>query len=296
MIQAKQTSTGKVFKTESVRTGDFTLSRLPAGSYELVAPITGFKFDSYSKKDIHVQAGRTVKNDIRLQWFDLGTLGDDQYLAIHNRNAALKLTGPVPRVADGKPDLSGVWNAANDVNPEEAQPLPWVGPIMEERAKNGFKDLPGGDCLPDIVPAAPLLYKIIQTPKLLIQLFEQDPHYRQIFIDGRPHPKDADPTWMGHSTGKWEGDTFVIDTVGFNDKGWLPNFMPHTEKLHVVERYRRVDFGHLNIDMTFDDPGTLVKPWRMHVVWELSPKEEILEYICTENNKFRESVGPKDSK
>jgi hypothetical protein len=88
----------------------------------------------------------------------------------------------------------------------------------------------------------------------------------------------------------------VIDTVGFNDKGWLPNFMPHTEKLHVVERYRRVDFGHLNIDMTFDDPGTLVKPWRMHVVWELSPKEEILEYICTENNKFRESVGPKDSK
>jgi hypothetical protein len=128
---------------------------------------------------------------------------------------------------------------------------------------------------------------------MLVHLMEQDPHYRQVFLDGRPHPKDPDPTWMGHSIGKWEGDTLVIDTIGYNDRGWLSNNMPHTDKLHVVERYRRPDFGHLNIDITFEDPGLLTKPWHMHVVWELTPQEENLEYICTENNKFRENVGSK---
>jgi hypothetical protein len=98
---------------------------------------------------------------------------------------------------------------------------------------------------------------------------------------------------MGHSIGKWEGDTLVIDTIGYNDKGWLSNNMPHTDKLHVVERYRRPDLGHLNIDITFEDPGTFVKPWHMHVVWELTPQEEVLEYVCTENNRFRENVGSK---
>jgi hypothetical protein len=114
-----------------------------------------------------------------------------------------------------------------------------------------------------------------------------------VFLDGRAHPKDPDPTWMGHSIGKWEKDTLVIDTAGLNDKSWLLQgvWLPHTEMLHIVERYRRPDLAHLNIDLTLEDPGTFTKPVQRHLVWELSPGEEILENVCNENNKFEQNSG-----
>jgi hypothetical protein len=111
----------------------------------------------------------------------------------------------------------------------------------------------------------------------------------------RDHPKDLDPTWMGHSIGRWEKDTLVIDTVGLNDKSWLlpGTWLPHTEMLHIVSRYRRPDLGHLKIDVTLEDPGTFTKPVERHVTWQLAGDEDLLESICNENNQFPEYAGLK---
>ncbi len=289
-VQAKNAA-GKIFTGATSRAGGYTIPRLPPGLYEIIVPTVGFKFDSYSKKDIAVQANQTVHFDIPLPWGNQGVLGDDDYLVLHNRYSNLK--GPAPRTADRKPDFSGVWIGTQETGPEKPATLAWVGPVMDERVKNNFRDMPSADCLPnEIVPSSPIVYKVLQTRGLLVHLFEGVPGYRQVYLDGRPHPKDPDPMWMGHSVGTWEGDTLVIDTVGFNDKSWLPNNMPHTDKLHVVERYRRPDLAHLNIDITFEDPGTFSKPWHMRVVWELAPREDVTEYVC-ENNRYRQLAGPK---
>jgi hypothetical protein len=291
-IKAKHTTSGVIYQADTSRTGTYTISNLPAGTYELSVPQIGFTFDTYVKKDLTVQAGQTLRADIRLEWSgNLGTVGDDTFLTIRNRYAALK--GPAPRTAAGKPDFSGMWNGTSDLGPEESAALPWAAEIKKQRVANHFKDAPSGGCLPgEIFPSSPLLYQFVQTPTLLIQLFEDAPSHRLVFMDGRAHPKDLDPSWHGHSIGKWEGDTLVIDTVALNDKSWLPDGLPHTEALHVIERYRRPDLAHLNIDITLEDPGTLTKPWQMHTTWTLAPREELIEYVCVENNQYKEfAVG-----
>jgi hypothetical protein len=127
--------------------------------------------------------------------------------------------------------------------------------------------------------------KFIQSPTTIVILIEDVFSYRQIHLDGRPHPKDADPIWMGHSIGHFEGDTLVVDTTNFNDKSWSPSRRPHTEKLHLIERFRRTDFGHLEIETTIDDPGSYKEPWKFKRISNLLPNEEIGEYICAENNQ-----------
>jgi hypothetical protein len=131
-----------------------------------------------------------------------------------------------------------------------------------------------------------LPYRIVQTPNILVIVYEGDLP-RQIHLDGRPHPKDWDSTYVGHSVGRWEGDELVVDTVGFNDKTWIDIAgHPLTDKLHVTERYRRPDLGHLEIQITIEDPGAYKKAWTMRKTSELAPNsEEIGQYICTENNQ-----------
>jgi hypothetical protein len=130
-------------------------------------------------------------------------------------------------------------------------------------------------------------YKLVQTPTLLVMLFEDDiPSHRQVFLDGRGHPKDPNPMWMGHSIGHWEGDTLVIDTVGFDNRSWLDNVgHSHTEMMHVIERFRRTDLGHLEIEFTIDDPGAYAKPWKIMRASELDAGDDIGEYVCNENEK-----------
>jgi hypothetical protein len=115
-------------------------------------------------------------------------------------------------------------------------------------------------------------------------MFEDVIGYRQVFLDGRAHPKDADPSWMGHSSGHWDGDTLAIDTIGFNDRSWLVLY-PHTEKLHITESYRRPDLGHLQVQITIEDPETFTRPWRIKNEWVLAPNEDVQEYVCNENNR-----------
>src|SRR6516165_8853585 len=211
-------------------------------------------------------------------------------------------TGPTPRTKDGKPDLSGVWrperhfiyNISSALKPGEVLPLqPWAAELTNKRVS---KDDPEANCLPTGVPrVAPYPWKIVQTPTLIAFLFEGNIHsYRQIFLDGSPHPKDLDPTWYGDSRGHWEGDTLVVDTIGFNDKFWF-DFAghPHTEKLHTVERYTRTDLGTLVDEVTIDDPGAYEKPFTIVGRNRLDPKGEIMEYICQENNQDPSHiVGP----
>ncbi|HYX81044.1 MAG TPA: hypothetical protein VE714_01550, partial [Gemmatimonadales bacterium] len=210
-------------------------------------------------------------------------------------------SGPVSRLPNGKPDLSGVWSGGGPVGDladglakgETIPLLPEAKKLMETRQA---KDDPEANCLPTGIPRiAPYPWRIVQTPTHIFFLFEGNIHsYRQIFVDGRPHPDDPDPTWYGHSIGHWEGDTLVVDTVGFNDKFWFDfRGHPHTEKLHTVERYTRTTLGLLENKVTIDDPGAYSRPFTVTFTARLRPNEELMEYICQENNQdVKHLVGP----
>ena len=196
--------------------------------------------------------------------------------------------GPTPRFADGKVDFNGVYEPANFSNYGGALPLqPWAQKVYDDRRASLSKDDPEGNCLPAGVPRiSPFPQKFVQTKDLLVILDEGNVHsYRQIFMDGRGHGKGLDNLWMGHSTGKWEGDTLVVDTVGFNDKTWLNGQgLPHTNQLHVIEKYTRPDLGHVNVEITLDDPGALTKPHTFTRQFIYHDNWELLEYVCNEFN------------
>jgi len=212
---------------------------------------------------------------------------------------------PAPRASDGKPDLNGLWgpdrnfiyDVVSTLKKGEVLPLqPWAEKVTRERMSNAD---PEASCLPAGVPRmAPYPWKIVQQPKLMVFLFEGNIHtYRQIFMDGRGHPDDPDPTWYGHSIGKWEGDTLVVDSIGFNDKFWF-DFAghPHTEKLHITERFRRPDYSHLDFEVVIDDPGAYTKPFTMYGHSPLVENSEIIEYICNENNQDVGHIVGKDTR
>jgi hypothetical protein len=202
------------------------------------------------------------------------------------RKAPPPPSGPAPHIPDGTADLSGVWVLSGSTNlPGEPSYQPWAQKLYEERKANKGKDDPSAYCLPNgLVRVTPFPYKIVQTPKMVVLLSEGNTHsYRRFFLDGRGHPKDVndDPSWTGDSTGKWEQDTLVVDTVGANDKTWLdPTGKPHSEALHVTERYRRPDLGHLEIQYTLDDPKAFTKPYTFRRVFTLAPAWELQEYVC----------------
>ena len=211
--------------------------------------------------------------------------------------------GPAPRTPEGRVDLSGIWGADRnfifDIHDalkkgEELPIQPWAEKLARERMS---KDDPEAHCLPTGVPRqAPYPWRILQTPTHVFFLFEGNIHsYRQIFLDGRKHPDDPDPTWYGHSIGRWEGDSLIVDTVGFNDRFWF-DFAghPHTQQMHVVERYRRSDFDHLDYEITIDDPGAYTRPFVLEGHSTYQHGDELIEYICNENNKDLEHIVGKD--
>ena len=208
------------------------------------------------------------------------------------------LTAPAPKAADGKPDLSGLWRlgieigyAANitaDLAPSEIQPF--AKALSRTRLEDFGKDDPE---ITGCLPGGPRhithggLSKIIQTPTLIAILFE-DLSYRQIFLDGRQLPRDPNPTWMGYSVGHWAGDTLVVESAGFNDRTWL-DFAghPHSEALRMTERFHRRDVGHLDLQVTLDDPSVYAKPLTLPAGGSLAVDTDLLEYVCAENEKDR---------
>jgi len=285
-ILAKNAATGAIYKATSKATGEYTLDGLPPGAYELSARAASMK--PFVRQDIAIRSGQPARVDITLQddGASLGTLGSG---GLVQGGRPAPPAGPTPRMPDGKPDLSGFWVRIDpSAEAEPAQLLPWAEVVVKERIANDRRDSPNARCLPSGPLQTAAQGKFVQTPTLLVILQEFLGGTRQVFLDGRSHPKDLDPTWIGHSIGRWEGDTLVIDTVGFNDKSWLStvaNPYPHTEMLHVVERYRRRNLGHLELEMTMEDPGTFKKPWTVKREANLDPTDEIMEYICNENEK-----------
>ncbi len=251
ILQARNAATKAVLSATSSPKGEYALSQLPPGAYDLSINMPCCQWGSFDRKSVTLRAGESLHLDIHLPWGpNLGTAADDPILLLNEfRDRAAVPTGPAPRTREGKPDLSGM----------NASPITRAFP-----------------------------YKFVQTPTLIVAIHESDtPGVRQIFLDGRGHPADLNPTWQGHSIGRWDRDTLVIDTTGYNDRGWLSlSGIPHTEKLHTVERIRRPDYGHIEVEITMEDPGAFTGPWkRTFTATRAPPDEEIIEFVCNENNR-----------
>ena len=256
------------------------------------------------------------------QWLNYPTPGTPR-----TRDGKPNLTAPAPRAAHGKPDLSGVWqveptppeemkrvigdlsadsalgdyssafskyviNILLDFKPEDSPLRPEFVGIVRQRAK---QESPLVHCLPIGIPADDLLpgpFKIIQAPGLTLIRNEYENTFRQIYTDGRKAPADPEPLWLGYSVGRWERDTFIVDTVGFNDRSWLDGMgHPHSEALRVVERFHRRDFGHLDVEVTIDDPKVYTKAFSVKFTELLQPDSDVTEYFCAENERDNSHIA-----
>jgi hypothetical protein len=240
------------------------------------------------------------------------------------RDGKPNLSAPAPRASNGKPDLSGVWeaqasepgevrrvlrdpnlvdpaidlqtaskyfmNILADFKPEQEPIRPEGAAVLRRRMQTLGTESPTSHCLPGGVPFSTLItpFKMIQTPVEIVVLPEDNNPPRQIYTDGRKLPTDPAPSWMGYSVGKWQGDTLVVDTIGVTDRSWLDALgHPRSESMHIVERFRRTDFGHMEIEMTFDDSKMYTRPFTVKVPLRLMPDTDILESVCAENEKDR---------
>jgi hypothetical protein len=244
------------------------------------------------------------------------------------------LTAPPPRTADGKPDLSGVWQymrppAAPGTTPPPTPPptpgqapdiiplavrqsqfwnlgaafkdglpfQPWAAELHRQRVASNSKDNPDAHCLPlglMQLHTHGQPRKMIQAPGVIVILYEANSGVRQIFTDGRPLPKNPEPWWFGYSSGKWDGDTLAVETVGLRDLGWLDvEGSPITESGRILERFRRVDYGHLEIEVNIDDPKAYTKPWSVTVHQRVLLDTDLIEFICQENEKDQPHLAGK---
>jgi len=230
---------------------------------------------------------------VSAQWLEFPTPGIPRTADGKPNRAA-----PAPRTPDGKPDLSGLWepeespyrfDVIQDLK-DESIFRPAAEALFLKRALDLRRDNPVTHCLPPgpsaiFAAGATRLYRIVQSPNIIALLYELG-GFRQIYTDGRPLPKDPNPTWMGYSVGSWDGDSLVVESAGFNDKTWLDMVgHPHSEQLRVTERFHRVDFGHMQVQVIYDDPETLTRPLTVSMGVNYAPDTDMLEYVCNENEK-----------
>jgi len=285
VVQAKNTQTGGVFKATSSTRGKYTLEGLPAGTYDVSSNVPGLM--PFEQKGVAVQGSQTASLDVRYKdTTQLNTLGEDRTHQVADMKRHVHDTSPAPRTAEGHPDLTGVWWRPATVDPGKPEFLPQAMAITKQRLDTNNMESPQAHCL----PSGPLrygpLWQFVQSKDFLVYISDDEsPGFHQIYLDGRGHPADLNPAWYGHSVGHWDGDTLVIDRVGFDPRVWLDlQSHPHSDQLHIIERYRRPDMGHLEIETTVEDPGVLAKPWTIKSTADLA-HEEIFEFICQENNR-----------
>jgi hypothetical protein len=273
-----------------------------------------------------------VSTSFAAQWINHPTAGVPR-----KADGSVNMAAPAPRLADGKPDFSGIWTTAEPNRPTRglsgpgnlaaagAAPIvddkpgdpraitasrqmsnigvdlpgglpyqPWLVPIVKERTANLAIDDPHIRCLPDNFLRAyglPHMLQFVHTPGLLVVLNEMNAGYRRVFTDARPLPDDPTPTWQGYSSAKWSGDTLVVDTIGLRDDTWIDwNGSVLTEAAKVREQIRRPDFGHLEIQVTVDDPKAYTKPWTVTLKQKIVVDTELIDEICLENEKFLETI------
>jgi hypothetical protein len=226
------------------------------------------------------------------QWLDHPTPGIPRL-----PNGKADLNAPAPRTPDGHPDFSGLWtrispkygrNLVADLNPDDI--APWAQKLVEERVESLGREYMNVICVPLGPGYAPAgdstgteMMKIVQTPNLIL-ILHPDLTYRQVYMDGRKLEESPNPNWMGYSVGRWDGDTLVVESAGYNDKTWLDHDgHPHSEQLKVTERYRRLNLGNIDLDITYSDPTIYAKPWTVSVRATLAADTEMLEWVCGEN-------------
>ena len=286
-VQAKNTQTAAMAKAVSSAAGKYSIADLPAGTYDVSVNVAGVR--PFESKGVAVQASKATELAIKLQeGTQLSTLGEDPLAIVADRQRHHPPTGPTPRTVDGKPDLSGVWWSPVTTDPGVAEWLPAAQAIAKRRTDNNSIESPQAHCLPSPVVRLGPLFELAQTGNFVVVISDDEsPGFHQIHLDRSAHPKEADPDlWYGDSIGHWDGDTLVVDRVSFNEGIWLDQpAHPHSDKLHVIERYRRPDLGHLEKEITVEDPGVLAKPWTIKQVADLAAGEEIREFICAENNR-----------
>jgi hypothetical protein len=262
-----------------------------------------------------ILAALLVSTSLTAQWIKYPTAGVPR-----KADGSVNMAAPAPRLTDGKPDFSGLWMTGESNRPAAAPAVdekpgdpkaitasrhmsnigvdipgglpyqPWLIPIVKERTANLAIDDPHIKCLPDNFLRAyglPHLLKFVHTPGLLVVLNEMNAGYRQVFTDARPLPDDPTPSWQGYSSAKWSGDTLVIDTIGLRDDTWIDwNGSVLTEAAKVREQIRRPDFGHLEIQVTVDDPKAYTKPWTVNLKQRIVVDTDLIDEICLENEKF----------
>jgi hypothetical protein len=217
------------------------------------------------------------------QWLDRPTPGIPR-----TPDGKPNLTAPAPRGPDGRPDLTGVWNGPTPeplLDPANAQP--WVNDLVRQRQREYHKTRPSYQCRPSGPEADRFAgwKRVLQTPTV-IAILNDDLTYRMIHTDGRELEVEPAPSWMGYSVGRWDGDTLIVDSFGFNDKTWLSRYgQAHTEALRVRERYRRLDVGHLQVEVTFTDPAAYAKPWGFTSNMALAADTEMLESVCERSSE-----------
>lgn len=252
---------------------------------------------------------------VSAQWLDHRTPGIPR-----NADGKPNLSARAPRAANGHPDLSGLWqtdsappellkrliaeaangageeapsqyfiNIFSDFKPEDVPLRPAAAQLYRQRAANFTNLSPLSHCLPEGMPLiemAPSPYKIVQTAGVTFMLYERDTTYRQVYTDGRKLPPDPQPSYLGYSVGKWDGASLVVETVGFNDRGWLDaRAHTHGEAMRLTERFHRVDFGHMEVQLMIDDPETYTRPISITLKQRLLPDTDLLESYCAENEK-----------
>ena len=284
VVQARSADGNTTRRATSQKNGTYLLADLPPGSYDVSVNVAGLR--GYERQSVRVSPGATTALDIRLEeGTQLSTLGEDSLGFSADRARHAPPSGPTPRTADGKPDFTGVWWQPVVVDPGKPDWLPTAQQVAAQRQANNRKDSPQVFCLPPAVLRRGPLIEFVQSPTVIVEISDDDsPGFHKIHL-GRGHPREPDLLWYGDSVGRWEGDTLVVDRVNFVENVWLDqDAHPHSDKLHVVERYSRPDVGHLEVVVTVEDPGVLARPWTFKRVSDLAPKEELREFICNENN------------
>jgi hypothetical protein len=256
-----------------------------------------------------------LSSPLDAQWLKYPTPGIPR-----TRDGKPHLSAAAPRGPGGKPVLTGLWvnepapaalraqlipeatngagdeplsqyfiNIFSDFRPGDEPLQPAAAAALRGRAVAFSRISPLSHCLPEGMPLiemAPAPYKIIQNSGMTVMLYERDTTFRQIYTDGRKLPVDPSPTWLGYSVGRWDGDAFVVESNGFNDRGWLDaRGHTHSESLHLTERFHRIDFGNMTVDLTFDDPQTYTRPFTVRLKQHLMPDSDLLESFCAENEK-----------
>ena len=284
-VEARNLATNAKATATSAQDGRYSFNGLTAGDYELTINIPSMT--PYKSPALKV-AGAPVQHDPKIAYnAQLGTLGEDFRSVIYEQTRHRPVTGPTPRSFDGHPDLSGVWFRPVTVDPGKPQYTEAAEALARKRAQNNRQDSNQARCLPSFATRYGPLFQLVQSKDYLVVINDDDsPGFFQIYLDGRKHEKDPAPQWYGNNIGRWEGDTLVVDRVGFDERMWIDQAgHSHSGKLHIIDRYRRTDAGHLEITTTIEDDGVLKAPYTTKSTADLAQNEKIYEFICTENER-----------